>query len=77
MFKYPLKIQYRKIPIFRKFPKHFIMFVMFVLFSLFNFNPPPPSIFSKNLDVKQTIKLERPNLQMIKIIKKKNKGEKY
>jgi hypothetical protein len=32
---------------------------------LFNLNPPPPSIFSKNLDIKQTIKLERPYLDEI------------
>ena len=65
MFKYPLKVLQNLVSKNSDFPKLSEHFIMFVLFSLFNLNPPPPSIFSKNLDVKQTIKLERPYLPTI------------
>jgi hypothetical protein len=63
MFKYPLKVLQNLISKNSDFLKISEHFILFVLFCLFNLNPPPSSIFSKNRDVKQTIKLERPNLR--------------
>ena len=56
----PLNLNYG-FPKFSEVSQVFQNFIMFILFSLFIWTPPPPSSFSKNLDVKQTIKLERPN----------------
>ena len=55
----PLNLNYDFLN-FPEFSQNFQKFVMFISFSLFNENPPPPSNFSENPDVKQTIKLERP-----------------